>query len=112
MTWTLNKNGLLKLEASPLRDGVFDVDFVGISFNYPEENCTCIKYMGQGPYRVWKNRLKGSEMGVWEKAYNNTITGESFGNMEYPEFKGYHGKLFWATLENNRKPNYHIIRNT
>ncbi len=104
MTWTLNKSGLLKLEASPLRDGVFNVDYIGISFNYPEEKCTGIKYMGQGPYRVWKNRLKGSEMGVWEKAYNNTITGESYDNMEYPEFKGYHGKLFWATLETTESP--------
>lgn len=104
ITWTLEKSGLLRLVANPLRDGVFDVDFVGISFNYPEEKCTGIKYMGQGPYRVWKNRLKGSEVGVWEKAYNNTITGESFEKMVYPEFKGYHGKLYWATLETTESP--------
>ncbi len=55
--------------------------------------------MGRGPYRVWKNRMKGSNIGVWEKAYNNTITGESFNNLIYPEFKGYHGNLYWATLE-------------
>lgn len=55
--------------------------------------------MGRGPYRVWKNRLKGSNFGVWEKAYNNTVTGESFNNLVYPEFKGYHGNLYWATLK-------------
>jgi hypothetical protein len=48
--------------------------------------------------------LKGSEIGVWEKDYNNTITGESFENMVYPEFKGYHGNLFWATLETTESP--------
>ncbi|WP_297095522.1 glycoside hydrolase family 2 TIM barrel-domain containing protein [uncultured Draconibacterium sp.] len=104
ITWTLEKSGLLKLVANPLRDGVFDVDFVGISFNYPETKCTGVKWMGRGPYRVWKNRLKGSEIGVWEKDYNNTITGESFENMVYPEFKGYHGNLFWATLETTESP--------
>ncbi|HCE58388.1 MAG TPA: beta-galactosidase [Prolixibacteraceae bacterium] len=96
--WKLEKNGMLMLEASPLRGGR-DVDFIGISFNYPEEKCTGIKWMGRGPYRVWKNRLKGSNIGVWEKAYNNTITGESFNELVYPEFKGYHGNLYWATLQ-------------
>jgi len=98
IVWTFEKSGLLKLEANPLR-GAKDVDFIGISFNYPEEKCTGVKWMGRGPYRVWKNRLKGSNFGVYEKAYNNTITGESFNNLIYPEFKGYHGNLFWATME-------------
>ncbi|MFW5756603.1 MAG: glycoside hydrolase family 2 TIM barrel-domain containing protein, partial [Tangfeifania sp.] len=99
MTWTLQKNGLLKLEASPLKKWLSDISFIGISFNYPEEKCEGVKWMGRGPYRVWKNRLKGSTFGVWEKAYNNTVTGETFNNLVYPEFKGYHGNLYWATLE-------------
>jgi len=98
IVWTLKKNGLLGLEANPLQGGR-DIDFIGISFNYPEEKCTGVKWMGRGPYRVWKNRLKGSNFGVWEKAYNNTITGESFNELVYPEFKGYHGNLYWATLQ-------------
>ncbi|MGE0019253.1 MAG: glycoside hydrolase family 2 TIM barrel-domain containing protein [Draconibacterium sp.] len=97
MVWTVKKNGLLGLEAGPLKYAA-DVDFIGISFNYPEEKCTGVKWMGRGPYRVWKNRLKGSNFGVWEKAYNKTITGESFNELVYPEFKGYHGNLYWATL--------------
>ncbi|MCA1758229.1 MAG: hypothetical protein LC658_00530, partial [Bacteroidales bacterium] len=99
MTWTLYKNGWLKLETSPLHKWFREVDFIGISFNYPEVKCTGIKWMGRGPYRVWKNRLKGSNFGVWEKAYNNTAAGETFNNLVYPEFKGYHGNLYWATLE-------------
>jgi len=98
VVWKLEKSGLLMLEANPLRGGR-DIDFIGISFNYPEEKCTGVKWMGRGPYRVWKNRLKGSNFGVWEKAYNNTITGESFNELIYPEFKGYHGNLYWATLQ-------------
>jgi hypothetical protein len=99
MRWMLNRNGLLKLEASPLRGRMNQVGYVGISFNYPEEKCTGIEWMGRGPYRVWKNRMRGGTIGVWRKAYNNTITGESFNDLVYPEFKGYHANLYWATLE-------------
>ncbi len=98
ITWKLEESGLLGLDASPLR-WAKDIDFVGISFDYPEKNCKAVRWMGRGPYRVWKNRLKGSNIGVWEKEYNNTITGESFNDLVYPEFKGYHGNLFWAMLE-------------
>ena len=103
-TWILGKNGILKLEVSPLQQSMNNIDFVGISFSYPEEKCKKVKWMGQGPYRVWKNRRKGNTIGVWEKEYNNTITGESFNNLVYPEFKGYHGNLYWAILETTESP--------
>jgi hypothetical protein len=56
-------------------------------------------WLGKGPYRVWKNRLPGTNYSVWHKDANNTITGESTGALQYPEFKGYHAALYWATLE-------------
>jgi hypothetical protein len=102
--WIFNRNGLLYLEATQLQQRLKDIDFVGISFNYPEEKCTSVKWMGRGPYRVWKNRIKGSEFGVWKKEYNNTVTGESFNDLIYPEFKGYHGNLYWAKLETKESP--------
>lgn len=111
MTWTLFRSGLLKLEATPLQRWVSQIDYLGISFNYPEEKCTGVRWMGSGPYRVWKNRLKGSTFGVWEKAYNNTVTGESFNNLVYPEFKGYHGLLYWATLK-NKESDFTVISET
>jgi len=73
------------------------VDFAGITFNYPEEKITGMKWLGRGPYRVWKNRMKGQQFGVWHKDYNNTITGASW---NYPEFKGYHADLYWVVIEN------------
>lgn len=109
--WKLQKNGLLMLEASPPEEEMKEIDFIGISFRYPEEKCKAVSWMGSGPYRVWKNRLKGSNFGVWEKTYNNTITGESFNELIYPEFKGYHGKLYWLTLETTEGP-FKIISGT
>jgi len=77
------------------------VDFAGITFNYPEEKITGMKWLGRGPYRVWKNRMKGQQFGVWHKDYNNTITGASW---DYPEFKGYHADMYWAVIENKESP--------
>lgn len=102
--WKLLKSGLLRLEVSPLNVKKDSIDYIGISFNYPEEKVKGVRWMGQGPYRVWKNRTKGAELGVWQKDYNNTITGESFEHLIYPEFKGYHGQFYWAELETTEKP--------
>ena len=66
---------------------------LGLTFSYPEQECTGMRWLGRGPYRVWKNRVKGTNYAVWQKDYNNTVTGESFGNLVYPEFKGYHANL-------------------
>jgi beta-galactosidase/beta-glucuronidase len=93
--WTFASGKPAKLDYTYTQTG--DVDFMGITFNYPEEKVTGMKWLGRGPFRVWKNRVPGQQFGVWHKAYNNTITGETWG---YPEFKGYHGEVNWATIEN------------
>ena len=96
--WIFQSGALPKLEYSYLtRD---TADFMGITFNYPENKITGMNWMGRGPYHVWKNRLKGPQFGVWSKAYNNTITGE---NWKYPEFKGWHSELYWVRLQNKEK---------
>jgi hypothetical protein len=97
--WTFAAGHDAKLEYTYMQSG--DADFRGITFNYPEEKITGMKWLGQGPYRVWKNRLRGQQFGVWYKAYNNTITGETWG---YPEFKGYHANVYWAVIENKESP--------
>ena len=97
--WTFASGFPVKLEYQYAQQE--DADFMGITFNYPEEKITGMKWLGQGPYRVWKNRLKGQQFGVWHKAYNNTITGETWG---YPEFKGYHAEVNWVVIENKESP--------
>ena len=93
--WIFTPGQAVKLEYQYSQRG--EADFIGITFNYPEEKITGMKWLGRGPFRVWKNRLKGMQFGVWQKDYNNTITGESW---LYPEFKGYHAQLYWVELQN------------
>jgi hypothetical protein len=60
-----------------------------------------MRWLGRGPYRVWKNRTQGVEFDVWQKDYNDTITGLSW---NYPEFKGFHDKVYWAELATRNLP--------
>lgn len=107
--WTMHPDGRLKMEMIALKnarggdgfDGAFfedNIDKFGITFDFPEHGVEAFKWFGDGPYRVWKNRLKGATPGLWEKEYNTTITGESFENLIYPEFKGYHANVVAAHL--------------
>lgn len=108
--WEMNGAGLLKMSAVMLNranfGGGFDDSFMeenitnfGITFSYPESKSKGMEWYGRGPYRVWKNRIRGTNYGLWNKDYNNTITGESFESLVYPEFKGYHANLYWATMQ-------------
>lgn len=99
MVWTMYPSGWLQLDYGYSFYG--EMDYAGINFSYPEENVTGMKWLGRGPYRVWKNRLKGVPFGLYHKAYNNTVTGESW---NYPEFKGYHSDFYWVTIENKEVP--------
>lgn len=99
-TWTFSPGKLVKLEYSFSQRG--EAEFIGITFNYPEEKIKGMRWLGRGPYRVWKNRLKGLQWGVWEKAYNNTITGER--GWQYPEFKGNHAEVKWVTVQTGEFP--------
>jgi Glycosyl hydrolases family 2, TIM barrel domain/Glycosyl hydrolases family 2, sugar binding domain/Glycosyl hydrolases family 2/Beta galactosidase small chain len=94
--WQITEGGTAELTYQygyPQRE---EFDFMGITFNYPEANIIGMKWLGEGPYRVWKNRLKGVKYGVWHKDFNEGITGENF---IYPEFKGYHADVKWVVVE-------------
>lgn len=97
--FTIYPSGWLQLDYDYLIQGRHD--FMGITFDYPEEKVNGVKWLGNGPYRVWKNRLEGVELNVWQKDYNNTVTGESW---NYPEFKGFHSNFYWAVLDTDEMP--------
>ena len=101
LTWRVFPSGWLGLNLKYFPEGQ-ESEFSGISFSYPESEVTGVKWLGDGPYRVWKNRMKGVTLNVWEKAYNNTMTGVP--PYVYPEFKGYHSRLYWAKLLTKGQP--------
>ncbi len=73
---------------------------VGVSLRYPENEVDSVRWLGDGPFRVWRNRLKGTQFGTWSLAYNNTITGQynSLTPPLYPEFKGYRSNMRWLEI--------------
>ena len=73
-----------------------DHDNIGVTFDFPEDKVRGMRWLGRGPYRVWKNRLRGAEFGLWEKTANDTRTGEDW---IYPEFRGYHSGMYAADID-------------
>ena len=108
--WRQTPDGLLHMDAVVLNDErghgmhpfltVESQWVLGLTFDYPEAVVDSVRWVGRGPYRVWKNRLKGQQFGAWSLAYNNTITG-SYNTPNpplYPEFKGYRSDLRWMEM--------------
>ncbi len=122
IVWCMNSDGLLSMDAEILnrpngggmKEPFFDkkIDHLGFTFSYPEDDVKGVQWMGRGPYRVWKNRIQGTNYDLHQKDYNNTITGESFDNLIYPEFKGYHAGLYWATVQSNHTPAWTVYTET
>lgn len=91
--WHIAPDGGARLVYTYNFNGV--VDLMGVKFNLPESEVKSKQWLGQGPYRVWKNRVHGPQLGIWSNDYNDPIPGESF---TYPEFKGYFAGVQWMKL--------------
>ncbi|HEY5346309.1 MAG TPA: glycoside hydrolase family 2 TIM barrel-domain containing protein, partial [Verrucomicrobiae bacterium] len=93
--WRVNGNGWIDCNYTYAAHGTND--FLGVLFDYPESFVQHKRWLGDGPFRVWKNRLRGVTLGVWENDYNNTLTG--FRDWIYPEFKGFFANVRWLQLD-------------
>jgi hypothetical protein len=89
--WTMRPDGWLKLDYAYHLN--VDVPFAGVSFDFPESYMLSAKWLGDGPYRVWKNRMQGVTRNTWEKMYNDSRPG--IGPWNFPEFKGYFSNINW-----------------
>ncbi|MEM6700611.1 MAG: beta-galactosidase, partial [Bacteroidota bacterium] len=107
--WTIHSDGILDLHVE-FKNKKRIKKFKGISFDYPEEEVAGMKWLGDGPYRVWRNRTKGTRFQVWENDYNNTITGEL--GFVYPEFKGFFSSLYWAKIRGKSKQEFTVYCHT
>jgi len=97
--WTMSADGTLRLDYRYSLSGEFV--YHGITFDLPEPEMRSLRWLGQGPFRVWQNRLRGTWLGVHEIARNDIQAGESW---NYPEFQGYFAGLKWARLETAAGP--------
>jgi len=91
VVWRVHANGQVDCECVCPAEAPHD--FLGVSFDYPETLLKSKRWLGDGPYRVWKNRRSGVTFNVWENAYNDTVTGYS--GWVYPEFRGYFAGVRW-----------------
>lgn len=104
--WTIYTNGMLDLHVE-IRNKKIVEEYMGISFSFPEKEVNGMKWLGDGPYRVWSNRMKGTQFKVWENDYNDTATGEL--GFVYPEFKGFYSSLNWMKLKGNNANGFTVF---
>lgn len=107
--WTIYPNGFLDLAVHFKGKRIVN-GFKGITFSFPETEVKGMKWLGDGPYRVWRNRMKGTQFKVWENDYNNTVTGES--GFVYPEFKGFFSNLYWAKIKGRNNNGFTVYCKT
>ncbi|WP_205461913.1 glycoside hydrolase family 2 protein [Mangrovibacterium lignilyticum] len=90
LSWTMYNSGWLELN---YEYQVADKQlFTGISFSFPESDIISAKWLGDGPAHVWKNRLQGGQLDVYERMYNTILPAtNSWGE----QFKGYYANINW-----------------
>ncbi len=97
--WSLFADGTLQLAYRYALDGEFLHH--GITFDHAEAQMTGLQWLGEGPYRVWQNRTRGTWLGLHETARRDAQPGESWA---YPEFTGCFAGVRRATLGTTAGP--------
>ncbi|KPK45040.1 MAG: hypothetical protein AMJ65_01120, partial [Phycisphaerae bacterium SG8_4] len=92
--WKVYPSGWMRLDYQYELEGQFDL--MGITFDYPESKMRKMRWVGRGPYRVWKNRTKGGRLDVWSNDYKDHTPGVTW---DFPEFRGYYNGWQWAAFE-------------
>jgi hypothetical protein len=70
-------------------------DILGVQFDFPENLVTGKRWVGAGPYRIWKNRMPGTWFGLHAADYSRSTPGATF---DYPEFEGFFGEWRWLEM--------------
>ena len=89
--WTMFSSGWLALDYEYQVAG--EQKFCGISFDFPESDVIGAKWLGKGPAHVWKNRMAGGVLDVYQRMYNNRLPADNSWGL--PQFKGYFPEVSW-----------------
>ena len=92
--WRLYATGWASLEYQYQLEGTFAA--FGVDFDFPEEKMRRMRWLGRGPFRVWKNRLKGGRLDVWGNDCKDHTPGVTW---DFPEFRGYYRDWRWVVFE-------------
>ena len=92
-SWTIHPEGRLLLDyayniAQP-------VAFHGLSFEHAEQEIENFSWTGQGPERVWANRMRGTRHGQFSYAFQKLKPGVDY---QYPHRAGYYAGVHHAAL--------------
>lgn len=91
--WTLHPDGLLDLEYRYRIDQ--PTVYHGITFDLPEEDILAWSWVGQGPERVWANRLRGAGFGLFDRKFAKLRPGVDY---DYPQCPGFYAGVHQAAL--------------
>ncbi len=99
LMYRLKPNGWLSIDYTYVVSGA--QEYFGIGFDYPEANVNGMRFLGQGPFPVYQNRLAGGTLDVWQRSQNNTIVGDPDDlkpgeHFQYPMFKGFYSGVRWV----------------
>jgi hypothetical protein len=107
VTYRLKPNGWLAIDYVYALTG--EQEYLGVGFDYPEANVKGMRFLGEGPAPVYRNRLAGGTIDVWNRPYNNTIVGDPDDlkpgqHFDYPVFKGFYAGVRWLQLITSEGP--------
>lgn len=91
--WTVHPDGVLDLEYRYQID--HPAAFHGITFDLPERDLIGFSWTGQGPERVWANRMRGTRFGSFEREFRKLKPGVGYA---YPHCAGYYADVRFATV--------------
>jgi hypothetical protein len=90
LRWRMDSEGWLELSYT------LGSEVPGLGFIFDPGFVRGFRRLGEGPFRTWGNRLAGRRLGLWYTPANDTRTGVDW---DYPEMRGYHSGVRWATIE-------------
>ena len=107
LTYRLKPDGWLSIDYVYAISG--PQEYFGVGFDYPETDVKGMRFLGEGPAPVYKNRLAGGTLDVWNRHYNNTMVGDPDDlkpeeHFDYPIFKGFYSGVRWLQLNTSEGP--------
>ncbi len=92
LKWTVRPEGYLTLDyAYTLPRGEYY--YAGIGLRLQNEDVLGKRWLGEGPARIWKNRMEGGELNVWDQAKKLNVPGEVY---DPPAFEGCFAPWYWS----------------